>query len=36
MHADHQATSRDDAPFLLSIATTYALAVVLALGWIAA
>ena len=31
-----QATSHDDASFLLSIATAYALAVVLALGWIAA
>ena len=36
MNAPQEATARDDAPFLLTIATAYALAVVLALGWIAA
>jgi hypothetical protein len=35
MTIDHEATTKDDASFLLSIATSYALAVVCALGWLA-
>ena len=36
MTAPQEATAQDGAPLLLSIATAYALAVVLGLGWIAA
>lgn len=37
MLIDHEVTTtNDDAPFMLCLATTYALAVVLALGWLAA
>jgi hypothetical protein len=36
MIAHDQMTRNDDAPFLLCIVTSYAIAVLLALGWIAA
>ena len=36
MISHDQPTRNDDAPFLLSIVTSYAIAILLGLGWIAA